>query len=178
MTNALAPLSILLSFVMGIVAFDDAPMALFATDEDGEPLASKSGPHDSVGQGKQVVIASKPPGARFFFLDADVNGVQTRFLVDTGATTMVLRRSDAEQASVAAGGPIRMQTANGKVAVEQTSIDTLKIGEIVLSDVHAVVADDRLPHSLIGLNALDKIGRIVIDESSMTVLLNASASAE
>ena len=169
MTNALAPLSVLLSFAMGLMAFDGTPMALFETDKGGKSPGASSDRSQSGGVSQPITIASKPAGARFFILDAQVNGVQTRFIVDTGANTMVLRRSDAEKAAVAPGSTTRLHTANGHVPVEQTTIDNLTISGITLSDVQAVVADDRLPHSLIGLDALDQMGRIVIDGSSIKV---------
>ena len=170
MTNALAPLSILLSFVMGMVALDDTPKALFAPGQHGGPVAVSAKGGESAERSQPLTIASKPPGARFFFLDAEVNGVQTRFLVDTGATTTVLRKSDAALAAVTVNGTTRLHTANGKLPVDRASIATLTVSGIVLADVQAVVADDRLPHSLIGLDTLERMGRIVIDGSSIAVL--------
>ncbi|MEN7538043.1 retropepsin-like aspartic protease family protein [Aurantiacibacter flavus] len=175
MANALAPLSILLSFVMGMVALDDAPMELFAPTENGDALLHASDLRLAV---EPVTIASKPPGARFFVLEAEVNGVPTHFLVDTAATTTVLRRSDADAAAVAPLGTTRLQTANGKIPVERASIETLTISGIPLWNVEAVVADDSLPHSLIGLDALQQMGSIIIDGSSMTVVVNDIGSSD
>ncbi|WP_137680685.1 retropepsin-like aspartic protease family protein [Aurantiacibacter suaedae] len=169
MTNALAPLSILLSFAMGLVAFDDPSSGVLFGNKVNAGFAGTHDSRDSPALGHPITIASKPPGARFFFLAAEVNGVETRFLVDTGATTTVLRSSDAGAAAVVAGAVTRLHTANGKVAVGQASIDRLTISGIVLSDVQAVVADDRVPHSLIGLDVLERMGRIVIDGSSIKV---------
>ena len=175
MTNALAPLSILLSFVMGMAALDDTPEGLFVPGQTGKPMADLAANGGSAGQGEaisrqKITIASKPPGAPFFFLDAEINGVRTRFLVDTGATTTVLRKSDAALAGVAVEGTTRLHTANGTMPVDRASIATLTLSGIALADVKAVVADDRLPHSLIGLDTLERMGRIVIDGSSITVL--------
>ena len=61
-----------------------------------------------------------------FWLRASVNGPPARFLVDTGATMTAVSAETAEAAGLEpreTALPIRMQTANGTVTAQLTSID-------------------------------------------------------
>jgi len=98
-------------------------------------------------------------------LTLNVNGVPTDFLVDTGATNIVLTRQDAE----AAGLPVdqlnffgRANTANGEVRTAPVRLDTLSLGPVTDRDVYAVVNGGEMDQSLLGMGYLQRWGKIEI----------------
>ncbi|WP_417684433.1 TIGR02281 family clan AA aspartic protease [Roseibium sp.] len=96
-----------------------------------------------------------------FALEARVNGANTRFMLDTGASTVVLTYEDALRAGFEAEDlsfSIPVQTANGRALVAPVRIDMLSINELRLSEVRAFVArEGALDTSLFGMSALDRL---------------------
>ena len=89
-----------------------------------------------------------------------VNGVSLRFLVDTGATSVVLSSADARRAGVNYLGGTRVltQTANGIVPVYTVKLDSLRIGDITVNNVDAsVIEGDKLPIALLGMSFLNRM---------------------
>ncbi|MEN8833429.1 TIGR02281 family clan AA aspartic protease [Pacificibacter sp.] len=100
-----------------------------------------------------------------FNLVAKINGKNIRFLVDTGASTIVLSHSDAEKAGVAIDEKAYTgvaQTANGAVRTALVNIETLNIGGIQDSNVRAYVTDGDLFGSLLGMEYLQRFEKIEI----------------
>ena len=100
-----------------------------------------------------------------YHLTLDVNGVATDFLVDTGATDIVLTRDDAQ----AAGLVIeelnfigRAKTANGEVRTAPVRLDRVNLGPVVDRNVYAVVNDGQMQQSLLGMGYLQRWGKIEI----------------
>lgn len=117
-----------------------------------------------LGLPQQVVDGrtTRVPMARdgHFWLRAQINGVPARFLVDTGATLTAVSSETAERAGLAprrAGIPIRMQTANGMVAAQLTSIDDLRFGNVAAHGLDAIIAPGLGPTNVIGMNLLSRL---------------------
>ena len=136
--------------------------AVFEVDGERQTLA--------VGQGAAVANTSAARGGDTVTLIADsrghfttigvVNGVSLRFLVDTGASSVVLSSADARRAGVnyLTGTRGLTQTANGVVPVYTVKLDTLRIGDITLNNVDAAVIEgDRLPLALLGMSFLNRM---------------------
>lgn len=95
-----------------------------------------------------------------FQADAEINGVDVRLLVDTGATTMALAPDDAERIgfdldSLSYDRPVN--TANGRAYVAVVRLDSVEIGPIRMSDIGATVHREGLNQSLLGMNVLDRL---------------------
>lgn len=109
-----------------------------------------------------------------FTLEAGVNGTSIRFLLDTGASAVVLTYQDAIRAGFSAqtlSFAIPVQTANGRALVAPVRIDDLTVANIRLNGVRAFVArDGALVSSLFGMSALDRLSgwRIEGDRLIMT----------
>lgn len=87
-----------------------------------------------------------------------INGIPAEFLLDTGATDVVIPEAIANQLGLARGRAGRAMTANGYVTVYQTRIDHLAIGEIVLHDVRASINPAMPPPAiLLGMSALTQV---------------------
>lgn len=100
-----------------------------------------------------------------YYLTLALNGENVRFVVDTGATNMVLTRADARRAGldVDALNFIGMaNTANGQVRTAPVRINTVQLGDITDTDVYASVNEGAMEGSLLGMAYLEKWGRIEI----------------
>ena len=78
-----------------------------------------------------------------FRTDAQVNGAHLRFLVDTGATTVMIPMSEAQRLGIdwVNGAPISMRVADGRVLRGyRVSLETVSVGEVTLYNVDAVVS--------------------------------------
>ncbi|GGX46128.1 aspartyl protease [Tateyamaria omphalii] len=107
-----------------------------------------------------------------YYLTLDINGQSTDFIVDTGATDIVLNRADAAAAGL---DPAtlnflgRAATANGEVRTAPVRLDTVAIGPHEDTNVPAVVNDGALDQSLLGMGYLQRWGRIEIEGGEMTL---------
>jgi len=107
---------------------------------------------------ESVTLAADPRG--HFFADGAVNGVQVRFVVDTGATLVSLPRRDAERLGIdwRSGKPATSRTANGIASVYLVKLDVVRIGGIELRNVDALVHEGAgLDQALLGMSFLNRV---------------------
>ncbi len=105
-----------------------------------------------------------------YYVTAEVNGTPVDFVVDTGATVVVLTREDAKAiglntADLAFVG--RASTANGEVRTAPVRLDSLRIGPLEDRDVGAVVNSGELGQSLLGMNYLQRFSRVEIADGKL-----------
>lgn len=90
-----------------------------------------------------------------------VNGTNTFMLVDTGASTVVLKPADAERAGIDTSKlsfTVPVRTANGTGFAAPVRLRSVSIGPIVLEDVEALVAKPgSLSESLLGMSFLRRL---------------------
>lgn len=114
----------------------------------------------SAGSGrKKAVIMADSRG--HFFTVGTVNGVSTRFMVDTGATAVTLSVQDAKRTGIdyLAGIKVPTQTANGVALAYRVRLGSIEVGGITLNNVDAIVIDGNLPHALLGMSFLNRMER-------------------
>lgn len=108
-----------------------------------------------------------------FLARGDVNGVQTTFLIDTGATTIVLRQSDAERAGIdrsTLAFTVPLRTASGETNAAAVRLRTLTIGAIRMDGVEALVAPPgNLNENLLGMNFLRRLRSYEISGDFLTL---------
>ena len=96
-----------------------------------------------------------------FHARAEVNGSTVSFLVDTGASTVVLSDADARRAGIDSAlltYSMPVSTANGRTTAAQVHLDSLDIGEIRRENVTAMVAQPgALDTSLLGMSYLSTL---------------------
>jgi aspartyl protease family protein len=96
-----------------------------------------------------------------FFVTAAVNGRATSFLVDTGASFVALRDSEARAANIYVSWadykhPVR--TANGETKAAMVDLDVIEIDNIRVENVQAfILPDDQLGMNLLGMSFLSKL---------------------
>jgi len=120
--------------------------------------------------GDKVTLTADSQG--HFVTTGVVNGTSFRFLVDTGATLVVLSSADARRAGLnyLASSRSLTQTANGPVTVYNVKLDTMRVGDITLNGVDAVVVEgDKLPIALLGMSFLNRM-EMRRDGSTMTLI--------
>jgi aspartyl protease family protein len=95
-----------------------------------------------------------------FVADGQVNGIAIRFTVDTGATFISLPASEARRLGLdyRNGRKTLMETANGDAVGYRVKLDTVRVGELTVNNVDAVVMDgDTLPVALLGMSFLNRM---------------------
>lgn len=125
---------------------------------------------DAALQVAEGVIELRRGGDGHFHATIAVNGVPVRFVVDTGATDVVLSRRDAERVGIDLDRlrfSGRAMTANGPVATAQVRLGTVAFGDKVARDLPASVTDGALGFSLLGMSYLNRFARIEIAGNRM-----------
>ena len=105
-----------------------------------------------------------------FYTTGTINGVSVRFLVDTGATMISLGATDARRVGLDfnRGQKGMTQTANGQVVVSKIQLDTVRIGDVTLHNVDALVHQTEMPMALLGMSFLNRM-EMQRDGSTMTL---------
>jgi aspartyl protease family protein len=106
-----------------------------------------------------------------FFVDALVNGVPVRSIVDTGATSVALNLSDARRLGVDLNRARRAvaQTAGGPRVIWIVQLASVQVGDIVLAGVQAALHEaNELPVALLGMSFL---GQVDMQRSGDTLIL-------
>lgn len=128
-------------------------------------------PQQSVVTGSgEIVVPRNFDG--HYYLTLELNGVPTRFVVDTGATDIVLTPQDASRAGINVAGLSynnRAMTANGLVQTATIRLDRVSLGGITDRSVPAVVNGSPMQESLLGMAYLNRFDRIEIEGGQMVL---------
>jgi aspartyl protease family protein len=121
------------------------------TVELGEYIshAAPSGP-------AQVILQSNGQG--HYVAQGQINGGAVTMLVDTGATMVALPASDAMRLGINYKNGQRgyVNTANGTAPAYRVTLDTVKVGDIQMNQVGAIVQETGLPVILLGMSFLNR----------------------
>ena len=105
----------------------------------------------------QVILSADERG--HFVTMGTINGGTVQFLVDTGATMISMGRTDARRVGIdyRQGQRGMSSTANGVAPVYKVKVDTVRIGDITLNNVDALVHDQDMPWVLLGMSFLNRV---------------------
>lgn len=99
-------------------------------------------------------------GQGHFITQGRVNEHTVTFMVDTGASSIALGRSDGQRAGIkhgdGKGQEVRIHTANGVVGGWKTELKTVRVGELELRNVTVVVLPHDMPMALLGNSFLSE----------------------
>ena len=126
---------------------------------------------EQVVEGGETRLTRAPDG--HFWLRAEINGHPANFLVDTGATLTAVSDQTAAAAGLTprqVGVPLRMQTANGTVSAELTTIDELRFGNVVARGLDAVIAPGLGTTNVIGMNFLSRLASVRLEGDTMILV--------
>lgn len=106
---------------------------------------------------KQYTVISQNR-AKQYITFGKINDKQVIFLLDTGASEVVIPGHLAKKLNVTKMQAARAQTAAGKITVFRTKINKLQIGNIILENITASINPKMsAKHVLLGMSALRKI---------------------
>ena len=101
-----------------------------------------------------------------------INGLPVSFLVDTGATQVAMNAAQARRLGIdyrVTGSPAEVTTASGVERAWMVSLDSVKVGELEVRNVQAVVLDGAQPQTtLLGMSYLGRM-KIINDGQLMTL---------
>lgn len=144
--------------------------AVFEINGKKRPLrvgqhAVGSGGGDS---GAKVTLTADGQG--HFVTMGTINGTSVRFLVDTGASMVSLGAADAKRLGLDGnqGEQGFTQTANGQATVSRVKLNTVRVGDITLHNVDALIHQTDMPIALLGMSFLNRM-EIQQDGGSMTL---------
>ena len=121
----------------------------------------------SFGDGR-IELPRDPSG--HFFATLEVQGVPMRFIVDTGATDVVLSQDDARRLGLDPEQLVytgRARTANGVVRTARITLEEVTFGDFTDRDLRAWVNEGQLEHSLLGMGYLERFDRVEISRDRM-----------
>ena len=107
---------------------------------------------------RELVYRAGPNG--HFWLTAQVNGVDIRFIVDTGASNVAISNEDARRIGLTRGSlryDRQVNTANGVVSVAPVVLREIRIGQFSARDVTGSVSKSLRHVSLLGMSFLRQL---------------------
>ena len=109
--------------------------------------------------GEEVRIRKRSDG--HFMVKTEANGITLHMLVDTGASTVVLKPADAQRLGIDIDRlryAVPVQTANGTTYAASVRLRNLTVGNISLDNVDALVArPGALKDNLLGMSFLSRL---------------------
>ena len=122
----------------------------------GDMPVSIGGSAGAPGRSNRIVMMAGSNG--HFLSQGTINGRAVQFMVDTGASMIGLGVSEAERLGLnyKAGQQVRMQTANGLTAAWMVKLASVRIGDVEIYDVDAVVGAQPMPYVLLGNSFLSR----------------------
>ena len=122
----------------------------------GEAPVSLGGGAGVAGKGTRIVLNESSGG--HFMTAGQINGRAVQFMVDTGATTVAMSTLDAERTGIAYknGQPVMLSTANGTAQGFRIKLNSVRVGEVEIYDVDAVVVPQSMPFVLLGNSFLTR----------------------
>lgn len=118
--------------------------------------------------GAELVIPAGRNG--HFLVTAEVEDVEILFLVDTGASQVILTVEDAERLGYSIESldfSDRFQTANGAIRGAPLLLSELRIGDLQIDDVRASVIRAPMSTSLLGMSFLSRLEGYEVGEEGM-----------
>lgn len=103
------------------------------------------------GSGASQIVLSAGDGGHFFTVGS-INGASVRFIVDTGASMVAIGRDDAERMGIKLkdATPVRMGTANGVATGYVVTLNSVRVQDVEIYNVEAVVMSQPMPIALLG----------------------------
>jgi len=128
-------------------------------------------PEPVVGQGGEVVIKGRSGSE--FFVAARVDDRPVRFVLDTGASSVVLTAEDAQRIGLDFrqldfSAPVA--TANGSAMAAPVRLARIAVGPIVIANVRALVTrPGAMRESLLGMTFLDRLDSFTVERGKLTL---------
>jgi aspartyl protease family protein len=131
-------------------------------------LNSRAGASAAKSGGKRIVLTAGSGG--HFMTPGQINGRAVQFMVDTGATGIAMSAADAERAGInyKGGQPVQLSTANGVTQGYRVKLNSVRVGDVEVHDIDAVVSPQPMPYMLLGNSFLSRF-QMSRDNDQMTL---------
>lgn len=118
--------------------------------------ASIGGAGPAGGDGKRIVLPADSRG--HFMTQGAINGRAVSFMLDTGATTVALSAADAQRIGLdySKGQPVRINTANGVASGYRLRLNSVRVGDVEVYDIDAIVSEQSMPYVLLGNSFINR----------------------
>lgn len=161
LSTALQQLAIWVFIFLGVIAGYGLWEDIRQTVRPQQSVMSEAG---------RVIVPRAPDG--HYYLTLTVNEAPVEFLVDTGASEVVLSTDDARRAglepeTLAYLG--RANTANGVVRTASVRVDQLSLGEIRDHNLRVSVNQGEMDKSLLGMSYLQRWSSIEIRNGALVL---------
>jgi aspartyl protease family protein len=121
----------------------------------------------------EEVILTRDPGASNYWVKGKINGKDVTFIVDTGATYVVLNKVQARALKIKLGNKeVKMHTASKIETVYHVLLDAVSVGGIKMNNVPALITKHTYPQKpLLGMSFLQHVdinqenGRMILKSS-------------
>jgi len=124
----------------------------------------------SIGQHTMELVSGRDG---HFRVDARVEGRHIEFMIDTGASVVVLRETDAAQIGLhpmPRDYTALVSTANGRTKAAPAKLERIEIGDITVFDVPALIMpDEALSQNLLGVSFLSRLRRYEFADGRMVL---------
>jgi aspartyl protease family protein len=159
---------LMLAVSVGFVRFVDRP----APAQPAPAAAMNATPSNKTNNSRSITVPRGRNG--HFQVDGRVDGKRLEFVVDTGASQIALRESEAARLGIrpsARDYTVMVQTANGVTRAAMVRLNRVEIGDVVVHDVQALIhSDSALGVNLLGMSFLSRVkfahehGKLVIEQ--------------
>ena len=162
--------------VLGVMKWGSERVAEPGAEPGAEPALEQSRKAGSApaqiarttATGAEMVIPASRNG--HFMVTAEVEDVEILFLVDTGASQVILTIEDAERLGHSVDSlefSERFQTANGAIRGAPLLLSELRIGDLEIEDVRASVIRSPMSTSLLGMSFLSRLEGYEVGEEGL-----------
>ncbi|WP_447777068.1 retropepsin-like aspartic protease family protein [Variovorax boronicumulans] len=106
--------------------------------------------------GNRIVLPADSRG--HYMTQGQINGRAVTFMLDTGATTIALSAVDAQRIGLdySKGQLVQMRTANGNAAGYRLRLQSVRVGDVEVYDIDAIVSQQPMPYVLLGNSFLNR----------------------
>lgn len=144
---------VILLLVLGYSFREDASGLWSRLGGELNPAQGQAGPEGS------IVFRKSDDG--HFYVEAEVDGSRVRFVVDTGASSIVLSPADASRLGFDLAKldyTVPTMTANGEGRAAPVMLRSIEVGSIRREQVRALVNQAPMDGSLLGMSFLGELG--------------------
>ena len=106
--------------------------------------------------GDRIVLTAGSGG--HFLTEGGINGRAAYFMVDTGATSVSIGAAEADRLGLdyKSGQPVRLNTANGMTQGWRVMLSSVRVRDVEVRNVEAVVSQQPMPYVLLGNSFLGR----------------------
>jgi aspartyl protease family protein len=108
------------------------------------------------GNGSRIVLPADSRG--HFMTQGAINGRAVTFMLDTGATSVAMSAADAQRIGLdySKGQRVQMNTANGVASGYKLRLQSVRVGDVEVYDIDAIVSPQPMPFVLLGNSFINR----------------------